>query len=517
MNLAERKDSEPFCLVSPPPQTNVDDLCMDKDKSTETSKPDLPIGEHIVTLHPYMVGPKSSKQQKNDKNKPEINRQTTIKNASSRIYEELFRPACWPRFFNVTLTNKDDFILDELMLKNGHNVTLNKMSDGQRLIEVHSKNASDTLKDWINNPPENMAVATHTTLNQVHGTVVVPDDIECEGLEFLHWGPKIQKNLELRNIPVESVTTFYAKNRRSKGPDLKIAKISFGSHELPKDVKLAGHNLEVRPYIGRPRQCNKCWRYGHPTKYCKNDLSYCAKCSQTDHTTTNCDSEILRCVNCGGAHQANSKGCTHYDYNSKIYQFQQKHGFPRRAAITHLKRTNVLSKITYASHLRKAGAVVTTSPTGMPTPALEQMLHSPNRFQSLSDECKQAPEEPEVIPRKGKRSLPTSPTVQESDFKKRHNISQDICPNSPSTEPLIDLFTESVEINNPSPNVPSTKESRMDIIVPPSLIDVHIPASPIISATSKAPKLPVFLKGNDGKEASVRSKLPRPANMPSNK
>ena len=128
-----------------PPQTNVDDLGMDKDKSKEISKPILPIGEHFVTLHPYMVGPKSSKQQKNNKNKPEINRQATIRNTTSRIYEELFRPSCWPRFFNVTLTNKDDFILDELMLKNGHNVTLNKMGDGQHLIKVHSKNASGSI------------------------------------------------------------------------------------------------------------------------------------------------------------------------------------------------------------------------------------------------------------------------------------------------------------------------------------------------------------------------------------
>ena len=308
------------------------------------------------------------------------------------------------------------------------------MGDGLRLIEVHNKNASDTLKEWITNPPHNMAVTKNPNLNQVHGTIVVPEDIECEGLDFQYWGPKIQRNLELRNIPVENVTTFYAKNRRTNGPDLKIAKISFGSHELPKDIQLAGHNLEVRPYTSRPRQCNKCWRYGHPTKYCRSDSAYCVKCSQDGHNDADCPNDI-KCVNCGGSHQANSKNCTHYENNDKIYKFQQKRGFPRRAAIRHLKKANEIPKITYASHLRKtdashlrkAGSVVTTSPTGMPTPAPEQMLLSPNRFQSLSDECEQAPEEPEQILRKGKRGLPTSPTVQESDFKKRHNFSQDTC------------------------------------------------------------------------------------------
>ena len=119
-NQAEDEVSKPFCSASPPPQTNVvDDLGTEKVTNQEIPKPTLPSGEHIFTLLPYKAGHDSPKIQKNNANKCEV-KQTKKKTVSPKTYEELFRSPSWPRFFNVSLNNKDDFVLDELLLKNGH-------------------------------------------------------------------------------------------------------------------------------------------------------------------------------------------------------------------------------------------------------------------------------------------------------------------------------------------------------------------------------------------------------------
>ena len=76
-----------------------------------------------------------------------INLKKTVKQLSSEGFDKIFGPATWPKFFSVELQKKDDFLLDNLLLEQGHDITLNKFNNGLRLIEVHTEDASNTLNE----------------------------------------------------------------------------------------------------------------------------------------------------------------------------------------------------------------------------------------------------------------------------------------------------------------------------------------------------------------------------------
>ena len=246
---------------------------------------------------------------------------------------------------------------------------------------------------------------------------------------------------------------------------------------MPKEVYVAGHVLEVRPYTNKPRQCSRCWKFGHPAKYCKNEFKYCQKCGQSKHELSECNSTITQCVNCGEKHHTTAKSCPHFVFNNKVFQFQQKRGFPRRAAIQHLKRTGEINTVTYASRLKInniASAQMNSSSTlSSQTPMMNNInrkasqkeketnisvVSSANLFQFLEDECSGVMEEdvqtdlesPHVNP---KRRLPVSPTANENHAKKRlykHNLPQ----KSPE-ELLIDFSNTNNGKQMQSPGIPS--------------------------------------------------------------
>ena len=194
----------PLCPISPPQDLKVDDLSkancdpvvddlgLVNGKKAQTNS-NLPTGESIVTLLPYVGDNAGSNNFKNKTGKAGFNKHINKSRTEASVYEEIFGPSCWPRFFNINLKKNYDFTLDELLLESGHQITLNKQRSGLRLVEVHTKSASDTLINWTINPPENMEVGINENLNHTYGTVVIPDDIECEGVDYLDWGPKIEK------------------------------------------------------------------------------------------------------------------------------------------------------------------------------------------------------------------------------------------------------------------------------------------------------------------------------------
>ena len=531
----------------PPPvilqdrQDHHNDQCTDKTTNSENSphgsnkdphetvkhKPDvntnssLPNDGLIATLLPYLVN--ESIPNKSRSNNPRPTKPKPKKKADPALFEELFGPSCWPRFFNIKLKQNDDFILDEILLNDGHEVTMNKQYNGLRLVEVHSEHASKTLRNWTENPPEDIEISEHQSLNYKFGTIVIPNDIECEGIDFLHWGPKILKNLKLHKVPAVNVATFYARNRRRGGPDLRIAKIAFESHDLPLEIPLAGRRLEVRPYVSRPRQCTKCWRFGHPAKYCNNETQFCLKCSFPNHDHLNCSNTFIRCVNCGEKHKANARSCQHYEFNNKVYQFQQERGFPRKAAIGHLKRTRQISRISYASHLKGSDESSETetvplidlnsnyenqkqSEKSVSTPAVE----TGNRFLDLEDECIDLPDlmqftTEESQQPKSKRNLPVSPESRSNASKKKSKIPA-------KTHNVIKPVTEMDEVKDKDSN---PNQSRMNFEVPASQVQIDLQSTPVSKhpTTMKTNEIPSKLPRHSAvqkyqnKNASVRSKI----------
>ena len=124
-------------------------------------------------------------------------------------------------------------------------------------------------------------------LNSVEGTIVLSPTYEEDGTPR---NQEIEENLWDRGYDVRKVEVYEIPIRKFN-KKIKIAKITFEGLTLPRNVKIEGMNKEVRPYVPKSLQCNECSRFGHLTKYCRNE-EVCAFCSSDSHKTKwNCTEE----------------------------------------------------------------------------------------------------------------------------------------------------------------------------------------------------------------------------------
>lgn len=88
----------------------------------------------------------------------------------------------------------------------------------------------------------------------------------------------------------------------------KSVKIVFRANRLPEEVEVYNTKLIVSPFVGRVKQCRKCWRFGHYSDGCKSRVTKCVKCGSNEHNDgTMCQ---VRCLHCGGNHEASFEDCT---------------------------------------------------------------------------------------------------------------------------------------------------------------------------------------------------------------
>ena len=79
----------------------------------------------------------------------------------------------------------------------------------------------------------------------------------------------------MQGCEIRNIITYTRPPRGNRRYPLRIAKIAFEGRVLPSTVVIGGQQLSVREYIPAPRQCMKCWKYGHGDKYCKADMHVC--------------------------------------------------------------------------------------------------------------------------------------------------------------------------------------------------------------------------------------------------
>ena len=139
---------------------------------------------------------------------------------------------------------------------------------------------------------------------------------------------------------------------------------------------VAGQLLTVKEYIPTPRQCNKCWKYGHSIKYCKTDFYTCPICSTKGHQKDDCTQKNLKiCTNCQGNQPAFSRSCVQYKKEQLIVKTQFKEGLSYRAAINKLKQTGEISIYNYKKAL-ESNTLLTSTPKA-------PKLNATNRFSAL--------------------------------------------------------------------------------------------------------------------------------------
>ena len=116
---------------------------------------------------------------------------------------------------------------------------------------------------------------------------------------------------------------------RHKHP-VNIATIAFKGQDLPDMVYIGVTFYKVKPYIYPPCQCQNCWRFGHPAKYCRS-TARCPLCASSGHTCTNCPT-INICANCTQEYNVFFRGCSVYKFESEVAALRFKRGLTLKEA-----------------------------------------------------------------------------------------------------------------------------------------------------------------------------------------
>lgn len=115
----------------------------------------------------------------------------------------------------------------------------------------------------------------------------------------------------------------------------EVVQLIFQATKIPEYISVGYTRFKVTPYVGRPRQCTKCLRFGHIASTCQMSLR-CGRCGK-DHDKAACSADQPRCPNCKRAHESTSHRCPTFRTEAAISKYQAEHriGYvPARVAVT---------------------------------------------------------------------------------------------------------------------------------------------------------------------------------------
>ena len=220
-----------------------------------------------------------------------------------------------------------------------------------------------------------LPVKRNETLNVCHGTIIIPNEIETGDALFTECGEKIKDNMEIQGFNIKNVETYIRPPRGIRKYPLRIAKVTFDGRILPNTVVIGGQRLSVREYVPTPRQCSKCWKYGHSMKYCNSKFAVCPICGLKDHQKEHCSENRKYCINCEGSHPAFSKACLYFKREQLIVKTLFKEGLSYKAAVNKLKQQGELTSYNYRKVLQH-NMPTTSTPTS-------RQFKTANRFSAL--------------------------------------------------------------------------------------------------------------------------------------
>jgi hypothetical protein len=128
----------------------------------------------------------------------------------------------------------------------------------------------------------------------------------------------------------------------TREPTQTIA-ITFAATVLPDYVDLDGWRHNITPYIPPVKQCYRCLRYGHISKFCKN-AERCSICNN-NHNYKDCSvsKDKAVCVHCNGNHISISGQCP--IKIKKIAENREKYNPPTFASLFDKKSFPVLKPV----------------------------------------------------------------------------------------------------------------------------------------------------------------------------
>ena len=169
-----------------------------------------------------------------------------------------------------------------------------------------------SLKKFLDVP---CVAEPHKSLNHVKG-VFTCFDIRRESEEV------ILENLRKKDKSITDVRRISVRRGEELVPTNSYI-VTFNSHVLPTEIRVAYLKVRVRVYVPNPMRCFKCQRFGHTKQHCKS-VAQCAKCSSPAHGANECNSVEPKCVNCKGGHPSYSKDCQRWKDEKEIMAIMTK-------------------------------------------------------------------------------------------------------------------------------------------------------------------------------------------------
>ena len=199
------------------------------------------------------------------------------------------------------------------------------------LVEATTRIQSESIMNIKTIAGVDVHVTRHDTFNYIQGTVVLPHIQE----EALPGKDVLLDSLQMRYTNVHDIDIFEIPSRKNHSTKLTILKVKFTGQSVPQNIKILGQNREVREYVPKPLQCNRCCRFGHSIKRCTS-TEVCAVCGSQQHKT-NWDCVPPHCVNCGLGHHAKCKTCDFYIYNTELKLLMTRSGMSAKEAKLELR------------------------------------------------------------------------------------------------------------------------------------------------------------------------------------
>ena len=291
---------------SNPNSTGVGSLLMNP-----TPNPISPRGEQRQSQHTKAeTSQKPKKKNSNIQNKP-----LKITNLNS-----LFGPQSemWTKFFTIDFNEEESpnniRIWTELKNYLGNtNFYCVEKRKGLVLVDAKTESNAEKLQNLLSIDKANVSVKRDEMMNSVRGTALVPPT-EYDNLRELP--DLIKHQAQAQDLPVSDVIVFPVTSKRS-GKTLQIAKFTFETRALPPKITIGFREVPIKEDLPKPRQCQRCWRFGHRTEVC-DGVPCCPICSSHEHDVLSCPDRGNTafkglCPNCGElGHTGLSKKCVLY-------------------------------------------------------------------------------------------------------------------------------------------------------------------------------------------------------------
>ena len=299
----------------------------------------------------------------------------------------------WTRYHTLTIDGDVDNVevYSDLKKKLSDDFECFRRADNSIMVDAKTMRNAEKVEKILKIHNTDASTSRDPRLNSVRGTVLVPlsEFRNSENLEH-----RILNHLQEQNIPVSKVNIFTKTSRRGK--ELLFASITFESRVVPPKIRIGFKKVEVREDIPKPRQCQVCWKFGHPAKYCTS-APCCPICGKANHNLSTCPHKGEHtykghCPNCDtDGHTALSKQCDLYMKENEILAVMYRQGISKGSAKEIVAEAGMFVGVSYARRVAQPNA------TGN-TPKQPQQSPEQNENEERQTPAQPQNQEPETRP-----------------------------------------------------------------------------------------------------------------------